>query len=154
MADETTTTGTGTGTDPAAAQAAEAARQAAETEAKAAKAAEAARIVALEQRVGALTDSLRAVMGPARTTSGAGGSVVVPDNFRALLRQQGMTDADIDANGPLIMPFLGALLATEGRGIVAAIEGIRTEIDMVKAGRNHKKYPDWADLEEKIVEIR
>lgn len=148
MADETPTI---TPAAPAPDAAAEAAAQAAATAAT--RAAESARLEAIENKIGALADTVRAAVTP-RQPQGGGTPGELPGHFRQLLKQGGLTDADIDANAPVIVPFLSAMLATDGAVIASGIQQVRDEVDMVKAARNSKSFPYWTEVEDKIVELR
>lgn len=133
--------------DPAAQAAAEAAT---------ARKADSDRLAGIDARLSALADTVKGALAPrAPVQSGehmAPGTV--PAHFRQLLRQQGLTEADIDANAPVIVPFLSAMLATDGAVIASGIQQVRDEVDMVKAARNTKSFPYWSDLEDKIIELR
>lgn len=150
MAEETTTP-TVTTTAPAPDAAAEAAARSAAADA--ARAADVARLEAIENKIGALADTVRAAVSPQRT-QGGGTPGELPAHFRQLLKQGGLTDADIDANAPVIVPFLSAMLATDGAVIASGIQQNKDELEMVKAARNGKSFPYWNEVEDKIVELR
>lgn len=140
--------------DAAAQAAAAAAAQVAAT-----KAAEAARIEKLEKNISALTDTVtgylqRDAQRMQPTPDGHAKPGEVPAHFRNLLRQQGLSDADIDANAPIVVPFLAAMLATDGQVLAQGVQRVNDEVAMVKAARNHKKYPFWNELEDNITELR
>lgn len=114
------------------------------------------RLAAIDKRIAALADTVQAALAPRRgapaSEPAAPGSV--PSHFRGLLKQQGLTDADIDANAPIIVPFLSAMLATDGAVIASGIQQVKDDVEMVRASRNAKRFPYWNDLEDKIVELR
>lgn len=153
MADENATPTPNATPDAAAQAAADAARAAAEASA-AKEAAAQARLDAIEKRIGALADTVTAAVTPRQAAQGSGKPGEVPAQFRQLLRQQGLTDADIDQNAPIVVPFLAAMLATDGATIAQGIQHVRDEVEMVKAGKNSKAFPYWDTLEDKIVEMR
>jgi hypothetical protein len=107
------------------------------------------------QRIAALTDTVQGAL-VARTPQSSGHATPgqLPPQFRAILRQHGLTDADIDANAPVIVPFLSAMLATDGAVMLSGVQHVRDEVEMVKASRNKKAFPYWNEIEDKIVELR
>jgi hypothetical protein len=129
--------------------------------AQAAQAAEAAKVRAseerwtkIEKRLDAMADTVQASLAPRQTAPGAAKPGEVPAHFRQLLRQQGLTDADIDANSPIIVPFLSAMLATDGAVMLGGIQQVKDEVEMVKAGRNAKKFPYWGEVEDTVAQMR
>src|SRR6267142_3168136 len=111
------------------------------SEAAATRKADSERLAGIDARLSALADTVKGALAPSRPPVQAGehtppGSV--PAHFLSLLRQQGLTDADIDANAPVIVPFLSAMLATDGAVIASGIQQAKDEIEMVKAARNTK----------------
>lgn len=116
-----------------------------------------ARLEAIEKRIGALADTVTAALQPRTTTPAPGGAVDahgIPANFRAALKQHGATDADIDANAGIILPYLKALLQTDGAVILGGIQEVRDDVEMVKASRSKKKYPYFSELEDTIGTLR
>lgn len=113
-------------------------------------------VVDLRQQVAALTDTLKAALTrPPQTAMQPNADMAnLPDAFVALLKQQGLTDADIKHNAPIVAPFLRAMLATDGAVLTGGIQQVQDEIEMVKAARNEKLYPHWSDLEETVVAMR
>lgn len=113
------------------------------------------RLDAIEGSIKALADTLKATMArPAATPVSSDGKIVLPDHFKNLLRQQGVTDKEIELNGPIIVPWLTAMLATDGARIAGGVESVRGEVDMLKASRQAKKYPNWGEVEEAVIELR
>jgi hypothetical protein len=116
------------------------------------------RLLAIDKKIAALADTVAGALAPRAPIQGHPGQPMqpgqVPDHFRALLRQAGATDADIDANAPVLVPWLQAFLATDGAVFAQGIQHVRDEIDMVKAARNSKAFPYWSELEDKIAELR
>jgi hypothetical protein len=116
-----------------------------------------ARLTAIEQRLVALADTVQAALAPRPTVQQ--GAVTVdaqglPGNYRAALKRHGVTDADIDTNAPIIVPYLRAMLETDGAVLVGGIQEVRDDIEMVKAGKNTKRYPYFAELEDQITTLR
>lgn len=143
-------------TPPADSQAAPDAAATAAASAQAAQRASDERLAAIDKRLAALADTVQAAVTPRHTAqpNEHARPGEVPAHFRNLLRQQGLTDADIDANAPIVVPFLSAMLATDGAVIANGIQQVKDEVEMVKAARNSKRFPHWGDLEDKIVEAR
>lgn len=115
------------------------------------------RLDSIEAKIGALTDTVRASLSQRAQHMQAGNEMTpgyVPAAFRQLLKADGLTDADIDANAPVVVPFLKALLATDGAVIASGVQQAKDEIEMVKASRNSKKFPHWNEVEDYIVEAR
>lgn len=133
----------------------------AEAAAEAVKATQAAenargeRLDAIEKSLAGLADVVKAAVAPRPVVqSGEVKPGNVPPHFRNLLRQQGLTDADIDANAPIVVPFLAAMLATDGQVMIGGIQQVQDEVEMVKAARNTKKFPYWSEVEDKVGELR
>lgn len=127
-----------------------------QTAAATAQRADAERLAGIEKKLAAMADTVQAALTPRYTAQPSEHARPgdIPAHFRNLLRQQGLTDADIDANAPIVVPFLSAMLATDGAVIASGIQQVKDEVEMVKAARSTKKFPYWGDLEEKILEMR
>ncbi len=108
----------------------------------------------IDQRLNALADTVQSALAPRQTNQGSAKPGEVPAHFRQLLRQQGLTDADIDANSPIIVPFLSAMLATDGAVMLGGIQQVKDEVEMVKAARNSKKFPYWSEVEDAVAQMR
>ena len=135
-----------------AAAAAAAKAQAAEA-AKVQRDAELAQIARMEAQLSALTDTVKSTL-QARQMPTPSGKLEVPVHMRQLLRQGGLTDADIDANAPIVLPFLAALEGTSGANFQWQLQQMKDEVEMVKAARNAKKYPDWEAVADDVAELR
>lgn len=151
MAEETKTTeGKSAETDGSPTPAPDAVAQATAAKERAAE----ERWAKVEQRISALTDTVQSALAPRQTQPGSVKPGEVPAHFRSLLRQQGLTDADIDANSPIIVPFLSAMLATDGAVMLGGIQQVKDEVEMVKAAKNIKKFPYWNEVEDTVATMR
>lgn len=118
--------------------------------------AEATRIAGLESKVDALVDAFRTAMAPKAPIApgdGTGRAVLTPQ-MRGMLRQQGLSDPDIDALAPQIMPFLAALVATDGMALMGEIAGTKEEVALLRAARDPKRFPHFALLADEIDAVR
>jgi len=114
-----------------------------------------AEVAQLSQSVSALADTVRAALNrPATSPTGGNGKVDLPANFIQGLRQMGLTDADIEHNTPIIVPYLRMMLNTDGAIITGAIQQANDEIEIIKAKNNKKAFPDWEHVEERVDDLR
>src|SRR5688572_2718397 len=120
-----------------------------------ANAASKADVARIEQTVQALADTVRAaITRPPAQTQGGGAGADLPDHFVNLLRQQGLSDADIKHNAPIVTPFIRAMLMTDGQVMTGAIQQAADEVEMLKARGNKRAFPDWEHVEDRVEELR
>lgn len=144
MADEVTT-----GTEATATEAKEATQAVVETASK-------AELAELKSMVAALSDTVKGALTPRATQAQAHNAAPgeLPSHFRERLRAKGLTDADIDHNAPLIVPWLTTMLETDGAIITGAIQQTNDEVEMVRAATDDEAYPYWKDLSKDVRVLR
>jgi len=74
--------------------------------------------------------------------------------FVNLLRQRGLSDADIAANAPIIQPFLESAIQLYGAELLGVVGQQRDEFDEFKASQSKDEFPFWGDLKPEIAQIR
>ena len=109
----------------------------------------------IEDSISALTDTVRGALAPHAPIEGSGnGKFPLPPHMRQLMRQGGLTDADIDRNWDIVGPMMGAMLATDGVRILNEVEIAKDDIAFVRASKNTKTYPYFDDVEETMDRLR
>lgn len=111
-------------------------------------------VESLTRQVQALNDTVHAALqsrAPANITPGAQG--VVTPQLRHALRQKGMSDANIDANAELIMPFI-EVFAPELVGLVESrIGGVDERISRKEMEDDSESFPYAKDLRSEIKKV-
>lgn len=134
-------------------QAADAAAAAA-TGQPAPKAADDPRIAQLLSQVSALQDTVKGALAPRPVQAAPDGKFPINPQLRQIMRQNGLTDADIDHNWQVVGPMFAAVLQTEGGALLSELQLVKDDVAMAKMARNEKKYPDFAIVAEKMDELR
>lgn len=97
---------------------------------------------------GALTARQQAqVVGP-------NGEINITPAMAQILRQNGYTDADIKANAPVIVPWLMALLQTDGQVLIGGIKQVDDKVAMLEAAEDTETYPYWKDVLPQVRKLR
>lgn len=98
-----------------------------------------ARLQAMEETINALKPQApQSQQAPAYT---AQGKPIIPQHLRGQIAAQGLTDAEIEANGALILPFLNAYLGQAAGEVLALIQQQADEITYLKMLRDVESYP-------------
>lgn len=118
------------------------------------KAADDPRIAQLLSQVSALQDTVKGALAPRPVQAAPDGKFPINPQLRQIMRQNGLTDADIDHNWQVVGPMLAAVLQTEGGALLSELQLVKDDVAMAKMARNEKKYPDFAIVAEKMDELR
>lgn len=107
----------------------------------------------LRETVSQLRDVVQTMARPATSMRGSGEAPSQPGTItpqeRMYLRQQGVSDADIDQIGPLVRPFAMLELAKVAPEVVQLINQNRDDVQILRAERDSKQYPDWGTVIDK-----
>lgn len=107
----------------------------------------------LRETVSQLRDVVQSMARPASSVRGSGDTPASPGTItaqeRMYLRQQGVSDADIDQIGPLVRPFAMLELAKVAPEVVQLINQNRDDVQLLRAERDAKQYPDWGTVIDK-----
>ena len=101
----------------------------------------------LRQTVAQLRDVVQTMARPAQSMPADRGAQATPgrvtDQERMYLRQQGLSDKDIDEVAHLVRPFAMLELAKVAPEVVGLIRQNQDDVALIRAERNTKEYPDW-----------
>lgn len=106
---------------------------------------------ARDETLQALLSSRRDSAPPADTGASIGG---LPSNVVAHLRTRGLSDADISANAPLIIPFIEVALQSIGPEVAGAVGRIQEEVENVRTRIDRDTYPHWDDVAKDVKALR
>src|SRR6185503_1214237 len=114
------------------------------------------RFQAIDSRLAQVTDALQAVLGRSAPQQPQGGTGVgdISAEDRAYWRSRGYSDADIEHNARIVNDFQLPTLRRAASEIVGHLASTRDEVEVLKAGRNSKEYPDWETVGEKALELK
>lgn len=113
---------------------------------------------ALQATIAELKDTVKALAGAnprAAATAPTGTSIaglhpLVVQHARA----KGMTDAEIERNGPLIAPLVEGYLGLVGPEIMGGIASVREELEEVRLSGNVKDAPHYDLLKDEVKQLR
>src|SRR5215813_3132518 len=63
----------------------------------------------------------------------------IPDHIRREISARGMTDAEIEANSPLILPIVEAYLGAAANEMLGIIQGVQDDVSMERMARQAYK---------------
>ena len=113
------------------------------------------RFQAIDSRLAQVTDALQAVLGRSQQQpQGGAGPTDISAEDRAYWRSRGYSDADIEHNARIVNDFQLPTLRRAASEIVGHLASTRDEVEVLKAGRNSKEYPDWETVGEKALELK
>jgi hypothetical protein len=102
-----------------------------------------------------MEDTLKAFARPPQPIEQAPpGKRGIPPHLRREIAARGMTDAEIEANSPLILPIVEAYLGQAANEVLGIIQGVQDEVAMERMARQVKKFPHMDALYDAIVQIR
>lgn len=78
----------------------------------------------------------------------------IPPHIRREITARGMSDAEVEANSPLIVPIVEAYLGAAASEVLGIIQGIQDDVSMEKMARQAKKFPHFEALHDTMVAIR
>jgi hypothetical protein len=78
----------------------------------------------------------------------------IPPHIRREITARGMSDAEVDANSPLIVPIVEAYLGAAASEVLGIIQGVQDDVAMEKMARQAKKFPHFDALHDTMVAIR
>jgi hypothetical protein len=85
----------------------------------------------------------------------------IPDHIRREITARGMTEAEIEANSPLILPIVEAYLGAAANEVLGIIQGVQDDVAMERMARqaykkdgSPGKYPHFDALYDTMVQIR
>jgi uncharacterized coiled-coil protein SlyX len=109
-----------------------------------------------QARLGAMEETFQALrpQPQQQPTHTPQGKPIIPAHLRAQIASQGLADAEIEANGALILPFLNAYLGQAAGEVLAMIQQQADEITMLKMLRNDREYPYAEDVMGEMMRIR
>jgi hypothetical protein len=113
-------------------------------------------LTAAQARLGAMEETFQALrpQPQQQPTHTAQGRPIIPQHLRAQIASQGISDAEIEANGALILPFLNAYLGQAAGEVLAMIQQQADEITMLKMLRDDRSYPYAEDVMGEMIRIR
>lgn len=78
----------------------------------------------------------------------------IPDHIRREISARGMTDAEIEANSPVILPIVEAYLGAAASEVLGIIQGVQDDVHMERMARQQKKFPHFEALYDTMVSLR
>jgi len=85
----------------------------------------------------------------------------IPDHIRREITARGMTEAELEANSPLILPIVEAYLGAAASEVLGIIQGVQDDVSMERMARqaykkdgSPGKYPHFDQLYDSMVQIR
>ena len=109
------------------------------------------------ERLARMEETLQALRppppGPAPTQDSRG-RPIIPQHLRQQIAAQGISDAELEANAPLIVPFLQAYLGQAAGEVLAMLQQQNDEITMLKMLRDVNTYPYAEDVIQDMVSVR
>jgi len=106
------------------------------------------RLTAMEETVNALRPR------PVEQPLPPGKRFAIPQHLRAQIAANGVTDAEIDQNGDLIVPFISAYLGAAATEVMAIIQQQSDEITQLNMLRDLDTYPHADAMYKEMTKIR
>jgi len=78
----------------------------------------------------------------------------IPPHLRQHMLSQGLSEADLEANAPLVMPFVNTILGAAAQEMMGIIGSVKDDIKLIRMSRDVERYPYLDKLEEDIGAIR
>jgi hypothetical protein len=78
----------------------------------------------------------------------------LPLPIRQNILSQGMSEADLNANSPLVMPFVNAMSGAIAAEFLGMLNTMRDDIKLIRMGRDTESYPYLDKLEDDIATLR
>lgn len=78
----------------------------------------------------------------------------IPLPLRQHILSQGLSEADLEANAPLVLPFVNAFLGAAASEFLTMLNGVRDDIKLIRMARDEESYPYLAKLEDDINSLR
>jgi hypothetical protein len=78
----------------------------------------------------------------------------IPLPVRQSILAQGMSEADLEANSPLVMPFINAIGGALAAEMLQMVNMVKDDIKLIRMGRDPESYPFLDKLEDDITSLR
>jgi hypothetical protein len=78
----------------------------------------------------------------------------IPPALRQHMLSQGLSEADLEANAPLVLPFVNTILGAAAQEMMGIIGSVKDDIKLMKMSSDMDRYPYLDKLEEDITTIR
>jgi len=78
----------------------------------------------------------------------------IPPHLRQHMLSQGLSEADLEANAPLVLPFVNTILGAAAQEMMGIIASVKDDIQIIKMAGDTDRYPYLAKLEDDIGQIR
>lgn len=78
----------------------------------------------------------------------------IPAHLRQHMLSQGLSEADLEANAPLVLPFVNTILGAAAQEMMGIIGGVKDDIKLMRMASDTDRYPYLAKLEDDIGQIR
>jgi hypothetical protein len=78
----------------------------------------------------------------------------IPIHLKQNILAQGMSEADLNANSPLVMPFLNAFGGALAQELMGLINLVKDDVKLIRMARDTESYPYLDKLEDQIGTLR
>jgi hypothetical protein len=78
----------------------------------------------------------------------------IPPHLRQHMLSQGLSEADLEANAPLVLPFVNTILGAAAQEMMGIIGAVKDDIKLMRMSRDTDRFPYLEKLEEDIGSIR
>src|SRR5215467_3001339 len=116
-------------------------------------------ITAANERLARMEETLNAVARPPQQPQGPpplppGKRYAIPENLRQQIAGFGLSDAEIEKNGDLIVPFLQAYIGQAAAEVLSIIRSQADDIQQLHMLRDMDQYPHADQLFNEITKVR
>jgi hypothetical protein len=101
-----------------------------------------------------MEETFRALQRPPAPEQPPAGRRGIPDHIRREIAARGVTEAEIEANGGLVAPFVEAYLGAAANEVLGIIQAVQDDVAMERMARQAKKFPHFDALYDSMVSIR
>jgi hypothetical protein len=108
-----------------------------------------------------MEETFKALQRPPAPEQPPPGRRGIPDHIRREITARGMTEAELEANSPLILPIVEAYLGAAANEVLGIIQGVQDDVAMERMARqayrkdgSPGKYPHFDQLYDSMVSIR
>jgi hypothetical protein len=120
------------------------------------------KLAVAEAKLGQMEETFKALQRPPTPEQAPPqGRRGIPDHIRREITARGMTEAEIDANSPIILPIVEAYLGAAASEVLGIIQGVQDDVAMERMARqaykkdgSPGKYPYFDQLYDSMVQIR
>jgi hypothetical protein len=78
----------------------------------------------------------------------------IPPQLRQHMLSQGLSEADLEANAPLVLPFVNTILGAAAQEMMGIIGNVKDDIRLMRMAKDAERFPFIEKLEEDIEAIR